>query len=343
VPFDLDPTPEQDELVRTFSSLLAVHSTPEAVRRAEQLGHDPSLWSELVQLGAVVMGVPEHDGGWGATLLDLTLVAEELGRACAPVPAVEAQVAARTLAAAGGAATAEALGRILAGESLVTIALHPARGGVAAMVPGGAVCDALLVVVDGRLVLVEVDEGRRRPIANLAGAPFADVELGDGTLVADGSAAEELFQVALDEWMVLTAGALVGLSDAALGLACGHASERHAFGRPIGAYQAISHRLADDVTAVEGARLLARKAAWCLDGDGARGRELAAMAFAFASEAAEVATYDALHTHGGYGFTVEYDVQLHHRRARGWPRAWGGAPEALARVAEVRYPPEAVA
>ncbi|HXY28374.1 MAG TPA: acyl-CoA dehydrogenase family protein, partial [Acidimicrobiales bacterium] len=92
-------------------------------------------------------------------------------------------------------------------------------------------------------------------------------------------------------------------------------------------------------TRLDGARLLAQKAAWSLDGGDARGRELAAMAFAFASEAAERATYDAVHFHGGYGFMLEHDVQLHYRRVRGWARVWGDAEAGYRRAAAVRYGP----
>ena len=133
------------------------------------------------------------------------------------------------------------------------------------------------------------------------------------------------------------AAALVGIGTAALELGCAYAIERQAFGSPIGSFQGMSHPLADDATNLDGARLLTHKAAWSLDGGGPRGRELAAMAFAFASRSAEKATYDALHTHGGYGFMLEYDVQLFWRRARGWPRVWGDAETAYRRAADARY------
>ena len=113
--------------------------------------------------------------------------------------------------------------------------------------------------------------------------------------------------------------------------------ERRAFGSTIGSFQGISHPLADDATNLDGARLLVHEAAWELDRGGPRGRELAAMAFAFAAKAAEKATYDALHTHGGYGFMLEYDVQLHWRRAHGWPRVWGDADAGYRRAAAARY------
>jgi alkylation response protein AidB-like acyl-CoA dehydrogenase len=99
----------------------------------------------------------------------------------------------------------------------------------------------------------------------------------------------------------------------------------------------VAHPLADDATHLDGARLLVRKAAWAGDRGDPRARELAAMAFAFASGTAERATYDALHVHGGYGFMLEYDVQLHYRRARGWPRVWGDAAAGYRRAASARY------
>jgi alkylation response protein AidB-like acyl-CoA dehydrogenase len=211
------------------------------------------------------------------------------------------------------------------------------RGGVAELAPAGAICDALVVLDGEQLLLVPVEAGDRRIVANLADAPLADVDLGAGTVLAEGAEAVARFEVAVDEWLTLTAAAVVGMAVAALEIACRYAVERTAFGQPIGAFQGIAHPLADDATNLDGAQLLARKAAWELDRGGPRGRELAAMAFAFAVRAAEKATYDALHTHGGYGFMLEYDVQLHWRRVRGWTRVWGDAEAAFARAAAARY------
>lgn len=286
---DLGLSDEQAELVASFAGVLQ-KDVP---------------WSALQELGAVTMAVPESGDGWGASMVDLVLVAEQVGRFLAPAPVIEAQVAARVL------------GEVP--DGLVTFAPRPDG-----LVPAGAVADAV-VTVDGRFApIVE-----RTPVANLADDPLADVVLGDAQRVD----AER----ALDEWLTLTAAALVGTGQAALELACAYAVERYAFGRPIGAFQGVSHPLADDATNLDGAQLLTRKAAWALDRDDARARELAAMAFAFSSRAAEKATYDALHTHGGYGFTLESDVQRHWRWARGRARVWGDADAAFARAAEARY------
>jgi alkylation response protein AidB-like acyl-CoA dehydrogenase len=189
-------------------------------------------------------------------------------------------------------------------------------------------------------VLVPVDDGNRKSVANLASAPLADVDLaGRGTELAAGGEAVDAFETALDEWLTLTAAAVVGMAAAANEVGCAYATERKAFGTYIGTFQGVAHPLADDATNIDGARLLTQKAAWSLDRDAPRGRELAAMAFAFASHTAEAATYNALHVHGGYGFMLEYDVQLFYRRARGWPRVWGDAEAAYRRAAAARYQP----
>jgi alkylation response protein AidB-like acyl-CoA dehydrogenase len=199
------------------------------------------------------------------------------------------------------------------------------------------VCDALVVLDGDALRFVPVGDADRTVVDNLGSAPLADVRLGAGTVLAEGAAATAAFEAAIDEWLTLVAGALVGSGTAALEVACTYATERRAFGSAIGSFQGVSHPLADDATNLDGARLLVHKAAWELDRSGARGRELASMAFAFAATAAEKATYDALHTHGGYGFMLEYDVQLHWRRVRGWSRVWGDADAAYARAGTARY------
>jgi alkylation response protein AidB-like acyl-CoA dehydrogenase len=334
---DLALSDEQRELIASFANLFAKSSSPEQVRAAEPGGFDPALWQTLLDTGAVQMGVAEEAGGWGASLLDLALVAELVGRAVAAAPLIDAQVAARLLTAVGSPAARAALGLVLEGEQLVTLAVRRPVGDVAELAPAGAVCDALVVLDGDTLRLVPVDDGQRTAVANLASAPLADVRLGDGQVLAEGPDAVAAFEAALDEWLALTASALVGAGIAALEIGCQYAIERKAFGQAIGSFQGISHPLADDATNLDGAQLLVRKAVWELDRGGPRGRELAAMAFAFASKAAEKSTYDALHTHGGYGFMLEYDVQLHWRRARGWPRVWGDADAAYARAASARY------
>ena len=333
---DLRPSVEQQQLVDTYTGLYERHAPPERVRAAEPLGFDKALWEQLHELGTVAMAVDEPNGGWGATMLDLAIVAEQHGRFVAPAPVVEAQVAARLLAGAGPPG-AEALEAVLAGESLVTLALHPATSGRATLVPAGAVADAAIVLVGDRLVLTTL-EGARQGVGNLGSMPLADVEVDDGApALASGARALALHDAAIDEWLVLTAAALVGVGAKGLEIGVEYVKERKAWGVPIGTFQGIAHRLADSATALDGSRLLAYKAAWAADADPDRAGELAAMAFAHAYESARDATYRSLHFHGGYGFMMEYDVQLHYRRARAWANVYGDPAVVYRRVADERY------
>jgi alkylation response protein AidB-like acyl-CoA dehydrogenase len=132
--------------------------------------------------------------------------------------------------------------------------------------------------------------------------------------------------------------ALVGLAARSIEIGVEYVKERKAFGVPIGSFQAVSHGLADAATATEGASLLAREAAWSADAEAEPERtpELAALAFGFSSDAAREASYRSEHYHGGYGFMLEYDIQLYFRRARAWPAQFGPADAAFARAAAFR-------
>jgi alkylation response protein AidB-like acyl-CoA dehydrogenase len=332
---DLRPSDEQQQLVEAFAALYADASSPDRVRAAEPLGHSPELWARLVATGAVEMGLPEDVGGGGASLLDLALVAEQHGRAVAPAPLIEAQVAARLLSRLPTAA--DALSPVLAGEPLVTIAVRPARAGTATLVPGGAVADAVLVLDDDRLVLTPVPADVRH-VVNTGAMPLADIPVtSDATELARGADALTAYAAALDEWRVLTAAALVGLAQRALEIGVAYVKERQAFGQPIGGFQGVAHRLADRATEIDGAQLLAREAAWSATEDPQRAAELAAMSFGFAADTARDTTYHALHFHGGYGFMLEYDAQLYFRRARAWVGVLGEPRDAYRRVADLRY------
>ncbi len=337
---DLALSEEQDLLVTSFAALLADGFDAESVREAETSdtpGFDPKLWETLIEMGAVLMAVGEERGGWGASFLDLVLVAEQIGKASAAAPIIETQVAARLLATVATPAALEALSGALEGTSIVTIALHGPVGGKLGLVPAGVVADQIVVLDGERLVLVPVSDANRTVVSNLADAPLADVTIGEEVELVAGPDAVAAFEHALDEWLLLTAAAMHGLATASLAIACEYATERIAFGKLIGTFQGISHPLADDATALDGAQLITRKGAWAIDTDNPRARELAAMAFAFTAKAAEKTTYDAIHTHGGYGFMLEYDMQLHYRRARGWSRVWGDADVAYQRAADARY------
>jgi len=328
---DLRLSAEQDQLVDAFRSLYAKHAPPDRVRDAELVGHDPELWSQLQGLGVIEMAIDEDRGGWGASMLDLALVAEQHGRHVAPAPLIERQVAARALARL----ESPRLDDVLSGDRVTSIALHPSVDGVAPAVPAASVADDVLVLVGDALCLVPVSAGSA--FENLGSMPLADVGTDGGEVLEGGAVARQVFETALDEWLLLTAAALVGLGARALEIGVEYARERIAFGVPIGSFQALSHPFADSAAALDGARLLAYEAAWAVDEDTDRARELAALAFAFGSESARDASYRSLHVHGGYGFMLEYDIQLYWRRARAWPAVWGAPPDGYRRAADARH------
>lgn len=343
---ELRPGDEQRQLIDAYAALYAKESSPERVRAAEPLGFDPVLWGRLVEMGSLSMAVSEVDGGWGATLLDLSLVAQEHGRALGSAPLIEGQIACRLLAAVGGEAAKTVLAGALVGDRLVTVALRPPRADVATLVPAGAIATDLLVFHNGALVVVPTGDDRIVP-ENVGSMPLADIPLTEAALAAGvtigyGEEAAAAVDAALDEWLVLTANALVGISQRAVEIGVAYAKEREAFGQKIGGFQAVGHRLAECATATDGAELLAREAAWSFGEDPGRAAELAAMAFAFAAETARDSSDAALHFHGGYGFMLEYDIQLYYRRARAWVNVVMSPAAACRRVADRRYGPRSV-
>jgi len=118
-----------------------------------------------------------------------------------------------------------------------------------------------------------------------------------------------------------------------------YAKSRHQFGVPIGSFQSIARDLADAATAVDGARLLAREAAWAADEAPDELAALASMAFLFAGRTAQQAAGAALHVHGGYGYMLEYDIQLYYRRAKAWTLAAGDPRRGVQHLADALFGP----
>ncbi|WP_370332647.1 acyl-CoA dehydrogenase family protein [Mycolicibacterium hippocampi] len=334
---DLTLSDEQKQLVDSFAALYARESSSERVRAAEPLGFDPKLWKALRDTGVLEMAVSEEAGGWASSVAELALTAEQFGRAVASAPVIEAQVAVRLLAAVGAPA-ADLLASALAGELVVVFAPRSYTDEALELVPAGAVADIVVAEVGSELLAVPVSAGGARQVENLGSLPLADIRAGeDATVLADGTQAAQLHSDALDVWLTLTAAALAGAAAKAVHIGVQYAKERHAFGSPIGAFQGVSHPLADSATAVDGARLLTLEAACAFDDEPDRVTELAAMAFAFAYESARDATRRSLHIHGGYGFGMEGDIQLYYRRVRAWALVYGESNAALDRVADARY------
>jgi alkylation response protein AidB-like acyl-CoA dehydrogenase len=339
---DLSLSDDQEQLVEAFGTFFVKECPPAVVRASEETdGFDAGLWEAFGALGGPTMGADPAVGGGGASLLDLELVAERCGAVLAPIPLVDGLVTARLLAV-GGPSTRPTFDRLRdAQPPVATLALRPATDGLARLVPAGAVATIVVGLDDDDLVAAEADGVPVGSAHNLGDGPVADRSLRSAarTVVATGTRAHELHEGAVDEWRVLTAGALVGLAGAALELGVDYAKQRHQFGVPIGSFQALAHGLADAATAVDGARLLAREAAWAADENEPDSTALARMAFLFAARSAQQATAVALHVHGGYGFTLEYDIQLYHRRAKAWPLLLGDPRRGALHLADALFGP----
>jgi len=320
--------PDEQELLRqTFADFFATESSPERVRAAESTGFDSALWKSLLEMGALGMRVPEAQGGGGASLFDAVLLCEQAGRHLASAPLVEGIAVSGLLARLGGEAADGALAKLLDDSWVVALVPREDCGEEPQLVPGGAAAQAVITLQGDQLLLVEgraVDAPR-----NLGASPLGVWHVGAEekgsrrSVLAQGARAREAFLAAREEWKLLTAAAVAGLARRAIEIAAAYATERIQWDRPIGAFQAIAHPLADSVTAVDGARLLIWDTAAAIAGDAPRASAQISMCWAWAAETASDAVARALHTHGGYGISLEYDIQLYHRRAKAWSLVCG--------------------
>ncbi|BBX26569.1 acyl-CoA dehydrogenase family protein [Mycolicibacterium alvei] len=330
---DYSLTEDHVDLQTAYRQFFKTHSDIETVRAAEPAGFDKSLWERLCAMGATTMALPESVGGDGATLVDLTLVAEELGRSLAPVPWIDHVVAGRLLARLGACESEE----IVQGTQI--IALDPAQVAPTGprLIPTASIADHI-VVRDGDDVVQLSFSTRPARVDNIGKLPMAwvDPAAADTRVVlASGAGALAEYQRALDEWRLLTAAALVGLVEETMTIAAEFAKSRYTLGVPIGTLQGISHPLANIAITVQSGRGLVRRAAWFLDNEPDERPELAPSAFVFMAEEAAKAATTAVHVQGGLGVSAEAAATAYLVRARGWALA-GGDPGATAvRIAQI--------
>ncbi|BBX42593.1 acyl-CoA dehydrogenase family protein [Mycobacterium simiae] len=323
------------DLQNAYKQFFKTHCSIETVRAAEPSGFDKNLWERLCATGATTMALPESCGGDGATLVDLTLVAEEIGRSLAPVPWIDHVCAARLLGRLGALDAGTA--GVADGEQLAGLdARLDAAPGVR-LIPTGSIADHV-IVRDGDEVVRLTFGTRPAKVDNLGRLPMAWVDPAAADtriIVADGPEAVANYERALDEWRLLTAAALVGLVEEAMTIAAEFAKTRYTLGVPISTLQAISHPLANMAITVQGGRNLARRAAWFLDNEPDERAELAPSAFVFMAEEAAKAATMAVHIQGGLGVSAEAAATAYLVRARGWPLAAGDPGATAKRIAEI--------
>jgi alkylation response protein AidB-like acyl-CoA dehydrogenase len=329
---DYSLTDDHLALQAAYRDFFKTHCSIETVRAAEESGFDKSLWERLCGMGATTMALPEAVGGDGATLVDLTLVAEEIGRSLAPVPWIDHVCAARLLARLGSTEP-----DVVSGQRLASFdPRHDSVDG-SRLIPTGSIADQIIVRDGADVVRLSFDT-RPTKVDNIGRLPMAwvDPAAADARVVlASGSDALAEYQRALDEWRVLMAAALTGLVEETMTIAAEFAKTRYTLGVPISTLQGISHPLANIAITVQGGRNLARRAAWFLDNEPDERPELAPSAFVFMAEEASKAATMAVHVQGGLGVSAEAAATAYLVRARGWSLA-GGDPGASARyIAEL--------
>src|ERR1700761_8361226 len=223
---------DQQLMRETFARFLNEESTLERVRAAQPAGFDQAVWSGLAELGEFSLRVPQEAGGLGLGLFDALVLMEEVGRTLASGPIAETIIAASLLGRLGGGAHRALLERVLAGEAVISIAFRDAGEERGQWVSGGSVAQYVLARDRDQIVLIEIPQDARSTEPNLASTPIAQVHLdrGSRTVLSTTVEGRNAFTQALEEWKLLLAAALSGLTREAIELASAYARERMAFG-----------------------------------------------------------------------------------------------------------------
>jgi alkylation response protein AidB-like acyl-CoA dehydrogenase len=307
--FDLND--EQQEIKRTAHEFLAARFKPEKVRElSEADSYDDGLWKEISELGWPGIAISEEDGGQGLGMVELTVLLEESGYTCAPSPLLGTAGAALVISAAGSdEQRSEWLPKLASGE---------ATGSFGGFADGQSTifCDLpradVVVTFDGEGALLA-------PSSEVVFEPFKAIDSTRSYGLVSEAAGERLpgdVGPGRDRLAVAIAAELTGIAQRTLEMAVEYARERQQFGRPIGAYQAVSHRCAAMLLATEESRSLTYYAAWTADA----GWEVPA---------------SALQVFGGIGFTWEHDLQFWLKRGRVAGRMLGTPGDHRERVADL--------
>ena len=306
---------EERQLLReTVAALVDKHASPAAVREAmaSERGYDESLWKLLCeQVGAAALVVPEELGGAGGDLADAAVVIEELGKALVPTPLLGTTLAELALLAADQA-DAEAIERLAQGTSIGTVVFDPGY------VVNGDVADVVVAADGTRLTRWRTFTAHRvdtmdltRRLARVEAKDSADIGADPGLA---GRAA------------ILLAAEQIGAATKCLDLTVEYTKDRVQFGRPIGSFQALKHRMADMYVAVQSARAVVN------DAIAEPSQTSAALARVAASEAFSKVAAEAIQMHGGIAITWEHDIQLYFKRAHGSAQLLGPPRDHLRRL-----------
>jgi alkylation response protein AidB-like acyl-CoA dehydrogenase len=319
---NFDFSDDQAAIKRTARDFLADRFKPERVRELAEAGrYDEDAWKEMCELGWAGIFIDEERGGQGLGILELVILMEELGYALAPVPFLSNAAAGLALQFAGtDEQKARWLPGVASGEARGTVGLL--RNGEARLVPDADGAEVIVLFTAEGAFAVEPGAVEVEPIETIdLTRRFARVRADGGEpLAGDGDDGQHRIATAV-------AAELTGVAQRAMEMAVEYARERKQFGRPIGSYQAVSHRCAQMLLEVEGARSASYYAAWCADSEPETLPLAASMAKAYASDAGWRVTASSLQVHGGIGFTWEHDLHFFLKRAKVDGLLYGSAGE----------------
>jgi len=327
---NFDFSDDQQAIKSTAHEFLASRYKPEKVRELAESGeYDDSLWNQMAELGWPGIFISEDHGGQGLGVVELVIVMEELGYALAPSPFFSNAAAGLVLQHGGSDEQKERwLPGIASGEARGTVGV--VRGGEAGMVPDADFADVIVLVDGDSATVVEASTAsveRRDTIDSTR--RFFVVSAADGEPLGGDPAP------GIDRVEAALAAELVGVSQRAMEMAVEYAKERKQFDRPIGAYQAVSHRCAQMLLETEGARSTTYFAGWAADFEPESLPAAASAAKAYAADAGWRVTASSLQVHGGIGFTWEHDLHFFLKRAKTDGHLFGSAREHRERVAEI--------
>ena len=318
---------EQAELAATVRQVLTKQADSAAVRAAStsESGYDPALWSTLCeQIGVAALAIPEEYDGAGATFFETAVVLEEIGRSLAPTPLLASVLAAEAILAGGtDDAKARLLPRIAAGE-VATLALgdRPVLDGDHATIVLAIDGDQLIELTGATATWAEsMDQTIRLARLDRSGAT--------AEVIGDGVAA----QARVDLVGPAAAAALaIGLCDRALRMTVDYSKERVQFGRPIGSFQALKHRMADMLARLEIGRSASWAASYALATNATDAEQLTRTAASYCLEAAAHLAGECVQLHGGIAITWEHDAQLVFKRAHALGQLFGAPHQQRAAI-----------
>ena len=363
---------EEQEMLRTMAQDYLAANCPRPSNMLKELrnderGYPPALWKGMAELGWMGLVFPEKYGGADGNFLDLTVLLEEMGRACLPGPFFSTVVLGglTILEAASAEQKQEILPKVSNGNLILTLALtEPSYSyepsgitvkavpqgdnyvinGIKFFVPNAHIADYIICVartnegvtlflVDGKSTGIETEMLQTIDWSKQCTVIFNDVKVPKSNIIGEAGKGWEVIEKVLQKAKIGICADGVGLTQRAVDMAIDYAKERVQFGVHLGSLEVIQHYCSDMAIALEGCRWATYKTAWML-AEGKPCAQWVAMSKAYVSSAIQEILFTALHVHGSIGMTVDHDMPLYFKRSKAVELTFGDASENLELVAQ---------